>query len=312
MTRKPVNLAASIAERLRAIARARQSDLQLVLRRYAIERLLYRLSRSDHSEGFILKGAMLYAVWGADPFRATQDLDLLGFGDSGADALAATFRAIGQAAVPADGLVFDPATVSAAPIRGGQEYGGVRVKLTALLGSIRIPLQVDVGFGDAVTPAPVELEFPALLDLPAPRLRAYPRETVVAEKLQAIVALGQVNSRMKDYYDLAVLARLFEFEGEALSAAFRATFERRQTPLPDQAPAGLSDLFAAEPAKVDLWQAFTTREALAHDIGDLAAAVDAVRTFVMPPFIAAAKSRPFRRRWKPGGPWRTQRKPRRA
>ncbi len=308
MTRKPTNIQASIAARLRNVAAGARTDLQLILLRYAIERLLYRLSISSLRDRFVLKGAMLYAAWVPDPFRSTQDLDLLGFGDPGAPAMIAAFRTIAQQPAPDDGLTFEVASISAAPIRGGQEYGGMRVKLTARLGNIRLPVQIDVGFGDAITPAPVELDFPVLLDAPSPRLRTYPRETVVAEKLHAMVALGQVNTRMKDYYDIAVLARLFEFDGASLSAAFRATFDRRQTPIPSDVPVGLSDQFVADPRKVAQWAAFTKREALLHDVGDLDMVVGAVRDFVMPPLIAAAKSRSFSRRWKPGGPWRVQRK----
>jgi predicted nucleotidyltransferase component of viral defense system len=308
MTRKPTNIQASIADRLRNIAIAARADLQLILRRYAIERLLYRLSVSPFRDRFVLKGAMLYTAWVPDPFRTTQDLDLLGFGDPGAPSVTAAFRAISQQSVPDDGLTFDPASIATATIRGRQEYGGMRVKMTASLGKIRVPVQIDIGYGDAVTPAPVELEFPVLLDTPAPRLRAYPKETVVAEKLQAMVALGQVNSRMKDYYDIAVLARLFEFDGSSLSAAFRATFDRRQTPIPVDVPIGLSEQFIVDPRKIALWSAFTRREALLHDVGDLGSVVGAVRGFVLPPLASAAKSRSFSRSWKSGGPWRVQRK----
>lgn len=307
MTRKPTNIQASIAARLRNLAAGAQTDLQQILRRYAIERLLYRLSISAVRDRFVLKGAMLFTAWVPDPFRSTQDLDLLGFGDPGAAAMTAAFRTIAQQPAPDDGLTFDAASISAAPIRGGQDYGGMRVKLTASLGKIRLPVQVDVGFGDAITPAPNELDFPVLLDAPAPRLRTYPRETVVAEKLQAMVALGQVNSRMKDYYDIAVLARLFEFDGASLNTAFRATFDRRRTSIPADVPVGLSDQFAADPRKVAQWTAFTRREALLHDVGALSAAVTAVRDFVMPPLVAAAKSRSFSRRWKPGGRWAVKR-----
>jgi hypothetical protein len=312
MTRKPVNLQASVADRLRKIARDKRANPELILRRYAIERLLYRLSISEHRDRFILKGAMLYTAWVADPFRATQDLDLLGFGDPTAPAMAAAFRTVVRQPVPDDGLAFDPATISAAPIRGRQEYGGVRVRLVAGLAKTRIPVQIDIGFGDAVTPSAVDLAFPALLDAPAPRLRAYPKETVVAEKFQAIVALGQVNSRMKDYYDLVVLPRVFPFEGEPLAAALFATFERRRTPLPTNVPPGLSEAFASDPARIALWTAFTRREALLHDPGDLAAATRAIRDFIIPPCAAAAALKPFARTWKPGGPWRVRRRRRGA
>jgi hypothetical protein len=182
------------------------------------------MSVSAHRHRFVLKGAMLFTAWLDDPFRPTQDLDLLGFGDADVTAVAATFRDICEEPVD-DGIVFDSKNLNAAPIREDQVYGGVRVRTVALLGKTRIPVQIDVGFGDAITPA--ELVFPALLDFPAPILNTYPKETVVAEKFQAITALGLANSRMKDYYDLLTLSRLFAFNGATLCAAITATFVRR-------------------------------------------------------------------------------------
>jgi len=308
MTRSPVNLPASIATRLRNCAVAKQVDLAFVLRRYAIERLLYRLSRSSERDGFVLKGAILFTVWLPDPFRPTQDLDLLGFGSDKVADVAQRIATVCAVDVPDDGLVFDVASVKAEAIRGKQDYGGVRVKLTALLARARIPVQIDIGFGDAVTPAASEIEFPPLLDLPAPRIRAYPRETVVAEKLQAIVMFGAVNTRLKDYYDLLALARLFDFDGQALCDAIAATFERRGTEIPDDVPVGLSEEFANDLRKIAQWQAFINRENLLLNPGDLVAAVEDVAAFVLPPMQAARDTTVFARRWKAGGPWRAVRK----
>jgi predicted nucleotidyltransferase component of viral defense system len=308
MTRKPVNLPASVATRLRNVATAKRIDLAFVLRRYAIERLLYRQSVSPERDRFVLKGAMLFTAWLPDPFRPTQDLDLLGFGDAAVPEIAARITAVCRVDVPDDGLVFDVATLRAEPIRGNQEYGGVRVKLTALLARTQIPVQIDIGFGDAVTPGIVELEFPPLLDTPAPRVRAYPRETVLAEKLQAIVVLGAVNTRIKDYYDLLALARLFEFDGATVRDALIATFERRGTPLPVEVPVGLSPEFAHDPQKARLWEAFIDREALLLEPGDLTAAIEDIAAFVMPPLAAAQSGAAFAKRWKAGGPWRVTRR----
>jgi hypothetical protein len=211
---------------LRNVAREKQASFDVIVRRYAIERLLYRISQSSERNRFVLKGAMLYTAWVADPFRPTQDLDLLGFGDAAPTAMATTFAAICQHAVPEDGITFNVASIRADAIRGNQEYGGVNVRMEGRLGNIRIPIHIDIGFGDAVTPAIVDLIFPALLDAPAPQLRAYPRETVVAEKFEAMVALGQANTRMKDYYDLAALSRYFDFQGTVVRDAIAATFNR--------------------------------------------------------------------------------------
>lgn len=308
MTRRPANLQASIAARLRNIARDKQADVAHILRHYAIERFLYRLSLSDQRDKFILKGAMLFTAWSSDPFRATQDLDLLGFGDPNISAVSVSVRKVCLHGIPDDGVLFDPATLSAAPIRGSQEYGGVRVKLAASLAKIRIPVQIDIGFGDAITPAAIEIDFPTLLNDPSPRLKAYPKETVVAEKFQAIVALGEVNTRMKDYYDLFTLARLFEFDGPVLAAALRATFERRQTAIPVEPPFGLSHGFASDPRKIALWTAFAHRGSLLYDAGNLTATIESVAEFVMQPATAVATSKAFARQWKPGGPWRLPRK----
>ncbi|MDX8503249.1 nucleotidyl transferase AbiEii/AbiGii toxin family protein [Mesorhizobium sp. VK4C] len=249
MKDRPANLPASILARLRNIARDKQTDNQLILRRYAIERLLYRLSISPHRDQFILKGAMLFTAWLNDPFRPTQDLDLLGFGNPAVTAIRSVFETICRIEAERDGLVYDANGLSVEVIREGQQYGGVRVQTTAFLGRTRIPVQVDIGFGDAVTPTAQELEFPSLLSAEGPRLRAYPRETVVAEKLQAIVVLGQANSRTKDFYDLLALSRLFAFEGGSLVQAIRATFERRDTLLPTETPLGLSTAFAEDSEK---------------------------------------------------------------
>jgi hypothetical protein len=303
MKRDPVNLPASIAGRLRNIARKKKTNAQLLLRRYAIERLLYRLSLSRHRDWFVLKGAMLFAVWLDDPFRPTQDLDLLGYGENEAAALSETFREICRQEVEADGLVFDAETLTAASIREDQNYGGVHIRTTAHLGRTRIPVQIDIGFGDAVTPAPAEIEFPPLLDTPAPVLKSYPRETVVAEKFQAIVMLGQANSRMKDYYDLAALPRLFPFEGSTLAAAIRATFERRATEIPEKTPVGLSDRFAQDPQKITQWEAFKNREPLSLVTGDLSSVVTEIRAFVMRPAQAALSAADFDAEWRPNGPW---------
>jgi hypothetical protein len=232
MRNKPVNLQASVAARLRNIARDKKSTFELVLRRYAIERLLYRLSVSPYRDRFVLKGAMLFAAWAGDPFRSTRDVDLLGFGESAVPAVAETFRAICRQAVDDDALLFDGDKLQAGPIRDAQEYPGVRVRLTAFLGKVRIPVQIDVGFGDVITPAAVDIEFPPLLETAAPRLKAYPKETVVAEKFEAIVDLGEANSRMKDYYDLVALSRLFGFDGHSAKRSRRLSIVATHRCLP--------------------------------------------------------------------------------
>ena len=245
MPREPRNIGASVRARLLDRARAERSDFQILLTRYALERLLYRLSVSEHRERFILKGAMLFVTWVTDPFRPTRDLDLLGYGDGEVGGIADTFRSICGEPVADDGVVFDLAGLQATPIREEVENGGVRVRTTATIAGARVPIQVDVGFGDAVTPAPVEIDYPTLLGNPAPHLLAYPVETVVAEKFEALTTLGIANSRLKDFYDLWLIAQTFEFRQRGLIEAVRRTFDRRGTVAPLDVPVGLSDEFAA-------------------------------------------------------------------
>jgi predicted nucleotidyltransferase component of viral defense system len=297
MPREPRNVGASVRARLLDRARAERSDFQILLTRYALERLLYRLSVSAHRDRFILKGAMLFVTWVADPFRPTRDLDLLAYGDNGADAIAETFRVICAGRVADDGVTFDVGALEAVPIREEAEYGGVRVRTTATIAGARIPIQVDVGFGDAVTPAPVEIDYPVLLNAPAPHLRAYPVETVVAEKFQALATLGMANSRLKDFYDLWLIAQTFELRQSVLADAVRRTFERRETALPIDTPAGLSDEFAA--AWSAQWRTFLTRERMAAAPDGFAAVIVDLRNFLMP--LAGASTE--ERVWTPGGPW---------
>lgn len=303
MKDEPVNLPASVLARLRNIAREKHADHQLILRRYAIEGLLHRLCASPHRDRFILKGAMLFTAWLDDPFRPTRDLDLLGYGDPSVAAVDAEIRSVCGVAVDDDGLIFDLDSVRVFPIREGRHYGGVRVTARALLGKTRIPVQVDIGFGDAITPDAQEIEFPALLAVEGPRLKAYPKETVVAEKLQAIVALGRANSRMKDFYDLLALARLFDFDGDPLAAAIRATFERRRTALPVNRPDGLSAAFAEDANKARQWKAFIDREPLMMEAGDLRETIGIIAEFTVPPMLATASGSSFNKRWPAGGPW---------
>lgn len=280
MPREPRNIGASVRARLLDRARAERSDFQILLTRYALERLLYRLSVSPHRDRFILKGAMLFVTWVADPFRPTRDLDLLGQGDSDAEAIAETFRAICAQPVTDDGVTFDVAALMAAPIREEVEYGGVRVRTAATIAGARIPIQVDIGFGDAVTPAPIEIDYPILLDAPPPHLRAYPVETVVAEKFEALVTLGIANSRLKDFYDLWLIAETFDLDRSVLANAVQNTFDRRQTALPDETPSGLSDGYAE--TWDHQWRAFLGRERMAAAPQGLVTVVADLRRFLLP------------------------------
>ena len=253
---KPANVSASVRARLLKLSKERKEDHQLLLVRYANERLLHRLSLSPHAEQFVLKGAALFTLWTGRAHRATRDLDLLGFGDPAESRMRQVFADVIRMPVDDDAVVFDSASLQVGPIREDQDYGGVRVELEARIGNAKLRLQVDVGFGDAVTPNAELVAFPPLLDFPAPRVRAYPKETVIAEKVEAMVQLGMANSRMKDFFDVMVLAGMYPFDGALLVRAFRATFERRGTPLPESRPVAWTPAFVVDPTKQTQWTAF--------------------------------------------------------
>jgi hypothetical protein len=302
MAHAPRNLAASARQRLLNLSKTSGADYNQLLIRYAIERFLYRLSLSNHGDAFILKGAMLFAVWEGSPHRPTRDLDLLGFGDRSLDHVASVFRDVCAIPVADDGWTFDPATVSAEDIRTVAEYGGVRVCFTGALGGAVVRVQTDIGFGDAVTPPATTAPYPSLLGLPAPRLRTYPRETVVAEKLEAIVKLGLLNTRHKDYYDLRHLARHFAFDGRVLVRAITATFVRRGTPLAEGIPIGLTAAFSHDPVKQTQWLAFCRRLG-EKNLPKLPEVVAEVEGFAAAPLHAAARSESLASAWAPAGPW---------
>ncbi|MCD6416506.1 MAG: nucleotidyl transferase AbiEii/AbiGii toxin family protein [Planctomycetes bacterium] len=301
--KNPPNIAASVRQRLLNRIRQTGEDANLVWSRYAVERLLYRLSVSDYGRDFVLKGATLFMVWTGKLHRATLDVDLLGYGEDSSEHVQEVFCDVCRAEVEPDGLRFAPDTVTAAPIRGNQEYGGQRVTLTAFLGKARIPVQVDIGFGDVVTPKAEDVSYPTFLDFPAPRLRACTRETVIAEKLHAMMVLGIVNSRMRDFYDVYVLAQNFAFDGVMLSRAISATFERRSTALPAQLPLALTEQFGQNTAKQTQWRAFLRRSGVGNVSDKLAAVVASLAAFLGPVLNALAEHRPFSRKWQPSGPW---------
>jgi hypothetical protein len=279
------NLAASIHARLLNRAKARGEEFNLVLTRYAIERFMYRLSTLPARESFCLKGALLFDLWFDIPHRPTHDADFLGFGLQDAEALAATMREICGVHVD-DGMIFDAASITVEEIREEARYGGLRVRLTGKLGKARVTVQIDVGYGDAVSPGPEEAVYPVMLDdLPPPRLRVYPRATVIAEKLEAIESLGMTNSRMKDFFDIRVLAREGTLDTAQLGDAIAATFQRRGTPIPAGVPLGLSDEFAQDAVKRAQWKGFLGKNRL----GELALedVINEVRRFVEAPMAHA-------------------------
>ena len=292
------NPAASVHARLAQRRTKTGEDYNVLLVRFTLERLLYRLSCSSHREQFILKGAMLFALWEPELHRATRDLDLLGFGHPAPERLADIFRELCNLEVEADRVVFDPRSVVCEDIRAQDEYAGIRVKLRAMVGKAVVPLQVDVGFGDALPVAPEEITFPVMLGMAAPKLRAYSRETVVAEKLEAIVKLGMLNSRFKDYFDLHYLAQKFPFEGALLVKSIAGTFARRGTAFPAGLPAGLTPMFGTDPAKIRGWEAFWRKTGPKAAAPTLEAVIKLLVEFLEPPLDAAAKGKTLPGTWK--------------
>jgi hypothetical protein len=301
------NLRHSVRDRLLSLAHRERQPYDLVLVRYALERLLYRLSCSEYRDRFVLKGAFLYPVWREAVLRPTRDMDLLGYGPPDVTALVSIFSALCTVDALDDGLEFLPATVRGDEIREGNIYHGVRIRLTVRLASALIPLQVDVGFGDVIVPPAEEVDFPTLLDFPAPHVLAYPRAAVVAEKFEAMVTLGMANSRMKDFYDLWMLAQRSAFDGETLCQALHATFSRRRIPLPADIPLALTSAFAEDAVKQTQWKAFLRKSRLEPVATGLPAVVDALKEFLAAPMRAAAEGGVFLLDWPPGGPWQKRR-----
>lgn len=302
-----MDVAHSVRDRLKGIARQSGEPFADVLVRYGLERLLYRLSRSEWRTRFMLKGAYLFSLWFVRPHRVTRDVDLAGRGRPEGAEIERVFQLLCAVSVEPDGLVFAPEAVRTEAIRRGDEYHGVRVRLVATMKRTRIPLQVDIGLGDAVEPRAEEVQLPALLpDMPAPRLKAYTRYTVVAEKLHAIVEIGFDTSRMKDYSDLHELARRFEFDGDTLALSIGATFRRRKTGLPVAVPAGLEDEFSHDRTKLIMWQAFLHKSRPVDNAPELASVVTSLRDFLLPPVTAARDGTRFAQQWVPGKGWQTK------
>ncbi|MEB0136935.1 nucleotidyl transferase AbiEii/AbiGii toxin family protein [Actimicrobium sp. CCC2.4] len=280
------DLAALVRARLLSVAKAQGVDFNQILVRFALGRMLYRLSLSKHADQFLLKGPLLFTLWYDMPHRPTRDADLLGFGPSDLESIAATFRDIADVAVE-DGIVFDPESVSISEIRKDAGYAGARVLMTGDVAKARCKTQIDIGFGDAVTPGPVFAVYPLLLDdFPAPRLRTYPVYTVISEKLHAIALLGMTNSRMKDYLDIWVLLEREDLDADTLAKAIAATFGRRGMPIPVSLPIGLTVEFAADPSRQTMWLAFLKKNRLA--MTPLLDVVAMLRTKLAPALTQAA------------------------
>ncbi len=297
------DMAASVRQRLLNRAQAERRQFNELLQRYVLERFLYRLAESPYARQFVLKGAMMLLAWHGPAARPTRDIDLLGRMDSSIEHLVDVMRAVCQAGVPDDGVQFDSEHIQGEAITEDADYQGVRVSLLARVGAARIYLHVDVGFGDIVVPRAEKVELPTLLDLPAPVLQGYSRESAIAEKLHAMVQRGALNSRMKDFYDIWSLASRFDFDGPTLVRAIQATFGHRQRRLPTNIPA-LTPEFALAADKQAQWKAFVRRQPLPHEIPAFEEVVLMLAEFLQPATGAAYENVVFDKHWPPGGPWR--------
>lgn len=303
MKKKVTNIAASVHARLLNRAKAEKRPFNELLQYYAMERFLYRLSRSDHADRFVLKGALMLQFWGGVLTRATKDIDLLGRVPSTVDELINVIRGCAAIPVDDDGLRFDSESVAGEEIRLAANYNGVRIRCSARLGNARVALQIDVGFGDIVTPHAQDIEYPTLLDFDAPRLLGTTPETMIAEKFEAMVVLDMANTRMKDFFDIWILAEGREFSGELLASAIEATFRRRGTALPLSTPVALTPSFHSAPAKQTQWRAYLRKGRIGGAVPLLHGIAERIESFVMPVVESLHMSNEFARRWPPGGPW---------
>lgn len=300
MSKRVKDVAASVRQKLANLAKESKRPFAELLQYYAMERFLYRLSQSEYKDRLVLKGALMFVVWGTPRSRATKDIDLLARTDNSIANLVKVVKSICHIEVEADGLVFDPSLVKGEKIKADADYEGVRLLFQGKLEQARIHMQIDVGFGDSVTPAPTAIDYPVILDLPAPQLKGYPPETVVAEKFEAMVKLGMINTRMKDFYDLWLLSRQFDFDGETLSKAIRTTFAHRGTTL-TATPMAFTAAFHDE--KLPQWRAFLSRTGLTGAPETLKDAIVPIKEFLVPIAEAGMTDWKFSMRWTAPGPW---------
>jgi Nucleotidyl transferase AbiEii toxin, Type IV TA system len=302
MAQKISDIAASVHQRLLNKARNSSRPFNELLQHFAIERFMYRLSSTPQANRFILKGALMFPAWSGRASRPTMDIDLLGRIDNNPNTIVTAMREACNAVVQADGMTFEAQTVTATRITEGAEYGGVRVRIKGRLGNARFHLQVDVGFGDVIIPGPIRIEYPALLDFPPPVLNGYTRESTIAEKFHAMVKLGVLNSRMKDFYDIWMLSRMFCFAGATLADAIGKTFENRKTPItPD--PIVFEMSFAEDHGKDVQWRAFVRKTNLTDAPASFVDVAGCIKAFLLPVVGSLAEKRYFRSTWNPPGPW---------
>jgi predicted nucleotidyltransferase component of viral defense system len=299
---QPKNIAASVHNRL--LNRAKESDRSFneLLQYYAIERFLYRLSLSAHTERFILKGALMLMVWESPLSRSTMDIDMLGKMENSVDKIIAIVQEVCRQDVEPDGIIFDPESVQGQRITEDADYEGVRIRFRGSLATARISMQLDVGFGDVVFPSPELKSYPTLLDLPAPIIRSYSMESAIAEKFEAMVKRGVMNSRMKDFWDIWLLSRQFDFAGQTLSEAIVKTFLTRHTVMPP-VPIAFTPAFAQYVMKAAQWKAFLRKNRMVDTPENFEEIIQTISTFLMPIVESIVQHQSAPTIWKSPGPW---------
>ena len=301
--RRGPNIVASVRQRLLNKARETGRPFNELLQYFSMERFLYRLSKSAHAGKFVLKGALMFTAWQAPVTRPTMDIDLLGITDNSVDKIAAIAREVCLQEVEPDGLIFEPNSVGGERIVEDADYGGVRVRFRGTLGTARVTMQLDIGFGDVVVPEPEIADYPPILDLPVLRLRGYSRESAVAEKFEAMVKLGVLTSRVKDFFDIWLLSRQFDFAGETLALAIERTFTTRGTTITGD-PTALTEDFAKESFRQTQWQGFVRKNRLQGTPANFEDIVETIAIFLGPVVRALAAGEGFQGSWKAPGPWR--------
>lgn len=296
------DISASVRGKLENLAKKSGRPLQELMQYFVIERFLFRLSQSEYADRFVLKGALMFTVWGSPQSRATRDIDLLARAENSADGMSDMMKVVCRQPVESDGVAFLSDSVRGAVIQENAEYSGVRVTFVAMIQNARCPMQIDIGFGDVIYPTAPLIDYPTMLDFETPRLKGYPKETVIAEKFEAMVKLGQINSRMKDFYDIHVLLRQFEFDGEILRLAIERTFANRGTVI-DSEPFVFSLPFLADSVKQSQWTAFVRKSKLTNTPDSFADVVREIQAFLLPLVQSVQQKKNFTSRWASGGPW---------
>ncbi|MBU0477019.1 nucleotidyl transferase AbiEii/AbiGii toxin family protein [bacterium] len=299
------NIEASIKAQLQNKAKETNRPFSEVLQYYGMERFLYRFSQSKYADKFILKGALMFTVWQVPERRATLDIDFAANYDNQIEAIEKVIKDVCKVSVTPDGLIFDVSTVKGQKIKEDADYEGVRVKFKGFLERSRISMQIDAGFGDIIYPKPKVIEYPTILDFPKPKLKGYPAESVVSEKFEAMVKLGLLNSRMKDFHDIWLMMRQFDFNGSKLTEALKRTFEHRKTSLPVDRPLFAEEIYDEKSDRQMLWKAFLIKGQIKHAPEKLSVTAKAIEEFLIKPLEAINKDIVFNKKWKVSGQWFT-------